>query len=183
MLHVRDGTREWSYLPDRAEAWVQRAGAHQVADDLLDPAWLPAEFLLSVAGRSHHEGRAAIEPHGRRRLREGGFGTFAHPGAEEVRDVVDATDDVRVASGIISVDRFDRAAVAAAYAQIDATPPGRFIVGLGGAHGPKPAAARIAQHLRAGADQVALSVLSAGPPGSLPVEQWRRLASTLIPDR
>jgi hypothetical protein len=33
-------------------------------------------------------------------------------------------------------------------------------------------AARVSEHLRAGADQVALSVLSADPPGSLPVRQW-----------
>lgn len=41
-------------------------------------------------------------------------------------------------------------------------------------------AARIAEHLRAGADQVVLSVLSADPPGSLPVQQWRQLAKALI---
>jgi probable F420-dependent oxidoreductase len=41
-------------------------------------------------------------------------------------------------------------------------------------------AARISEHLRAGADQVALSVLSADPPGWLPVQQWRQLAEALI---
>jgi probable F420-dependent oxidoreductase len=41
-------------------------------------------------------------------------------------------------------------------------------------------AARVAEHLRAGADQVALSVVSAGPPGALPLEQWRQLAKALI---
>jgi hypothetical protein len=41
-------------------------------------------------------------------------------------------------------------------------------------------AARVSEHLRAGADQVALSVLSPDPPGSLPVRQWRRLAEALI---
>jgi probable F420-dependent oxidoreductase len=40
-------------------------------------------------------------------------------------------------------------------------------------------AARVSEHLRAGADQVALSVLSADPPGSLPVRQWRQLAKAL----
>jgi probable F420-dependent oxidoreductase len=231
---------------------------------------------------------------------------------EQIANVVAATRDAQVASGIISVDRFDRAAVAAAYAEIEATHPGRFIVGLGGAHGPRPlrklagyldeldtvaptvpaaarvlaalgprmlrlagdraagaypflvtpdytaqarsllgedsalvvgqfvivdpdaerarglargrlgfltgrgggyaanlqrmgfteeeiaqlsdrlidgvvawgdldtVAARISQHLRAGADQVVLSVSSAGPPGALPVQQWRRLAEALI---
>jgi hypothetical protein len=52
ILHVCDGTREWTYVPDRAEAWVQQAGAYQMADDLLDPAWLPGEFLLGLPGAS-----------------------------------------------------------------------------------------------------------------------------------
>jgi hypothetical protein len=41
-------------------------------------------------------------------------------------------------------------------------------------------AARIAEYLRAGADQVVLSVVSADPPGSLPVQQWQQLAKALI---
>jgi probable F420-dependent oxidoreductase len=233
-------------------------------------------------------------------------------GVEQVRDVVAATHSVQVAGGIISVDRFDAAEVAAWYGELEATHPGRFIVGLGGAHGPKPlqtltsyldaldtvaptvpaasrvlaalgprmlqlararaagaypllvtpdytararsllgedaalvvgqfvvidpdperaralargplgfmtaggsgyaanlrrmgfaakevakvsdrlvdavvawgdvdaVAARVSEHLRAGADQVALSVVSADPPGALPVQQWRQLAKALI---
>jgi probable F420-dependent oxidoreductase len=231
----------------------------------------------------------------------------------QIGNVVAATRNVRVASGILSVDRFDPAAVVAAHAELDAEHPGRFIVGLGGAHGPEPlrtlagyldaldtvpptvpaaarilaalgprmlglardraagaypllvtpdytaqarsllgrdaalvvgqfviiepdpeqaralargplgsmtargggyaanlrrmgfaedeiaqlsnrlvdavvawgdldaVAARVAAHLRAGADQVALSVVSAAPPGTLPVQQWRQLAEALIP--
>lgn len=233
-------------------------------------------------------------------------------GLEQIGNLVGATRNIQVASGIISVDRFAPAAVAAAYAELDARHPGRFIVGLGGAHGPNPlrtltgyldaldavpptvpvaarilaalgprmlrlardraagaypllltpdytaqarsllgqdavlvvgqfvivepdpeqararargllgsmtargggyaanlgrmgfaedeiaqlsdrlvdavvawgdldaVAARVAEHLRAGADQVALSVMSADPPGSLPVQQWRQLAKALI---
>lgn len=233
-------------------------------------------------------------------------------GFEQVRNAVAATRNVRIAGGVISVDQFDAAEVAAWYAELEATHPGRFIVGLGGAHGPKPlqtlssyldaldtvpptvptaarvlaalgprmlqlareraagaypllvtpdytararsllgkdtalvvgqfvivdadperaralargplgfmtagagsgyaanlrrmgfgeeiaqvsdrlvdavvawgdvdaVAARISEHLRAGADQVALSVLSADPPGSLPVQQWQQLAKALI---
>jgi hypothetical protein len=41
-------------------------------------------------------------------------------------------------------------------------------------------AARVAAHLRAGADQVALSVISADPPGVLPLEQWRQLAKAVV---
>jgi probable F420-dependent oxidoreductase len=232
---------------------------------------------------------------------------------DQIGNVVAATRNVRVASGILSVDRFDPAAVVAAHAELDAEYPGRFIVGLGGAHGPEPlrtlagyldaldtvpptvpaaarilaalgprmlqlardraagaypllvtpdytararsllgpgaalvvgqfviiepdpeqaralargplgsmtargggyaanlrrmgfaeaeiaqlsdrlvdavvawgnldaVAARVAAHLRAGADQVALSVVSAAPPGALPVQQWRQLAKALIP--
>ena len=231
---------------------------------------------------------------------------------EQIGDVIDVTRNIQVASGIISVDRFDPAAVAAAYAELDGRHPDRFIVGLGGAHGPNPlrklvgyldsldavpqtvpvaarilaalgprmlrlardrtagaysllvtpdftaqarsllgqdavlvvgqfvivepdpeqararargplglmtargggyaanlrrmgfaedeiaqlsdrlvdavvawgdldaVAARVSEHLRAGADQVALSVVGAGPPGVLPVEQWRQLAKALI---
>ena len=226
---------------------------------------------------------------------------------EQIGDVVRATRGIRIASGIISVDWFDHESVAATYAELDATHPGRFVVGLGGAHGTKPlrtlagyldaldtvaptvpagarvlaalgprmlqlardraagaypflvtpdytaearsllgdgtalvvgqfvvldqapgrarelargplrfltrgggylanirrmgfaedeiaqlpdrlvdalvawgdldaVTTRISEHLRAGADQVALSVISAGPPGSLPVQQWRELA-------
>ena len=230
----------------------------------------------------------------------------------QIRAVVEATRDVKVASGIISVDRFDAGSVATTYAEIEAAHPGRFVVGLGGAHGPQPlrtlaayldtldsvpptvpatarilaalgprmlqlarqraagaypfmvtpdytararsllgqdatlvvgqlavldtdperarelargplrfmtgrgggyaanlrrmgfgedeiarlsdglidavvawgdvdaVAARVAEQLRAGADQVALSVLHEGPPGSLPLEQWRRLAAAAI---
>jgi hypothetical protein len=36
------------------------------------------------------------------------------------------------------------------------------------------------EDLRAGADQVVLSVVSADPPGSLPVQQWRQLAKAFI---
>jgi len=57
---------------------------------------------------------------------------------DQIREAVAATRNVRVAGGIISVDRFDRGAVAATYAELEAAHPGRFVVGLGGAHGPRP---------------------------------------------
>ncbi len=56
----------------------------------------------------------------------------------QISGAVEATRNVKVASGIISVDRFDAAAVAATYAGVEASHPGRFVVGLGGAHGPDP---------------------------------------------
>lgn len=56
----------------------------------------------------------------------------------QIADVVRATKRARVATGIISVDRFGADEVAALYTDLEATHPGRFVVGLGGAHGPNP---------------------------------------------
>jgi probable F420-dependent oxidoreductase len=76
-------------------------------------------------------------------LQELGYATvwLAGPsitGVEQVRKVVAATRTVRIAGGVISVDQFAAAEVAAWYAEIEAAYPGRFIVGLGGAHGARP---------------------------------------------
>jgi probable F420-dependent oxidoreductase len=49
-----------------------------------------------------------------------------------------ATGSIGVASGIIATEVFDAATVTATYAAIEAVAPGRFRVGLGGAHGPHP---------------------------------------------
>jgi probable F420-dependent oxidoreductase len=56
----------------------------------------------------------------------------------QIADVVRATRRARVASAIISVDRFGADEVSALYADLEAAHPGRFVVGLGGAHGPDP---------------------------------------------
>jgi probable F420-dependent oxidoreductase len=56
----------------------------------------------------------------------------------QVADVVRATRGVRISTGIIPVDRFDHESVAALYTELESMHPGRFVVGLGGAHGPKP---------------------------------------------
>jgi probable F420-dependent oxidoreductase len=58
----------------------------------------------------------------------------------QIADVVRATSRIGVASGILSVDRVPAAEVTATYAALEQTHPGRFVVGLGGAHGPKPLA-------------------------------------------
>jgi probable F420-dependent oxidoreductase len=63
-------------------------------------------------------------------------GPMSHLG--QVTDVVQATTTARVATGIISVDRFPAADVAELYAELEAVTPGRFVVGLGGAHGTDP---------------------------------------------
>jgi probable F420-dependent oxidoreductase len=58
----------------------------------------------------------------------------------QIAVVVRATERARVACGILSVDRFPPEDVAAFYAELEASHPGRFVVGLGGAHGPNPLA-------------------------------------------
>jgi probable F420-dependent oxidoreductase len=62
------------------------------------------------------------------------------PGLQTVVDVIQATNTLKVATGILAVDRFRPDEVAATYAGLEAGHPGRFVVGLGGAHGPKPLA-------------------------------------------
>ncbi|WP_018501266.1 TIGR03620 family F420-dependent LLM class oxidoreductase [Parafrankia discariae] len=52
--------------------------------------------------------------------------------------VVRATERIQVASGILSVDVVPAREVARAYADLEKAAPGRFVVGLGGAHGPRP---------------------------------------------
>jgi probable F420-dependent oxidoreductase len=63
-------------------------------------------------------------------------GPMAHLG--QVAEVVQATTTAKIATAIISVDRFPAADVAELYAELEASAPGRFVVGLGGAHGADP---------------------------------------------
>jgi probable F420-dependent oxidoreductase len=76
-------------------------------------------------------------------LEELGYGTLWVPGGQGnalplITEVVRGTSRIPVASGILSVDRVPAAEVAQAYLDL---PAGRFIAGLGGAHGPRPLAA------------------------------------------
>ena len=80
---------------------------------------------------------------GVRELEEIGVSTIWLTGGQiqrlsQITAVLLATRRVRVASGIISVDRFPVGEVAALYDELEAEYPRRFVVGLGGAHGPKP---------------------------------------------
>jgi probable F420-dependent oxidoreductase len=56
----------------------------------------------------------------------------------QIADVVRATRTARIAAGIIPVDRFGSDEVTALYLELEAEHPGRFVVGLGGAHGADP---------------------------------------------
>jgi probable F420-dependent oxidoreductase len=57
---------------------------------------------------------------------------------QQVADVVRATDHVTVATGILAVVIWPSEDVEALYTDLERTDPGRFVVGLGGAHGPDP---------------------------------------------
>lgn len=62
------------------------------------------------------------------------------PGLPTITDLVDATSTIKFVTGILAVDTYSAAEVTSAYADLAATAPGRFTVGLGGAHGPHPIA-------------------------------------------
>lgn len=59
-------------------------------------------------------------------------------GFDRVADVLRGTRAVGVGTAIIAVDQFDSDAVVRTFTELEATHPGRFVVGLGGAHGPRP---------------------------------------------
>lgn len=79
------------------------------------------------------------------RLESLGFGTIWLAGGglaslDQVLSVLDGTTTVRISTAIIAADRFDAAAVLDLYERAEASHPGRLVLGLGGAHGPKPLA-------------------------------------------
>jgi probable F420-dependent oxidoreductase len=57
---------------------------------------------------------------------------------DQVAAAVRATGRIRVATGVLAVILYDADAVRALYADLEASDPGRLVVGLGGAHGPRP---------------------------------------------
>lgn len=78
-------------------------------------------------------------------LEELGFPTIWLTGGpltslDQVSDVVRGTKRVTVATGILAVVLWPSEDVAALFADLEQTHPGRLVVGLGGAHGPKPIA-------------------------------------------
>jgi probable F420-dependent oxidoreductase len=62
------------------------------------------------------------------------------PGLATVADIVRATERLTVATAVLSVDAYAADDVTSLYDELQAERPDRFIVGLGGAHGPKPIA-------------------------------------------
>jgi probable F420-dependent oxidoreductase len=62
------------------------------------------------------------------------------PGLQTISDLVDATTAIKFVSGILAIVKYSAADVASTYAALEAAAPGRFTVGLGGAHGANPIA-------------------------------------------
>jgi probable F420-dependent oxidoreductase len=94
---------------------------------------------------------------------------------------VQATRRVRVAGSIISVDRFDAAAVAALYQELNAAHPGRFVLGLGGAHGPQPFATLNAYLDRLDAASIPVTARLMAALGPRMVDLARQRASGALP--
>lgn len=57
---------------------------------------------------------------------------------DQVAAALRSMTSARIATGIIPVVRFPSDDVVALYRDLEADAPGRFVVGLGGAHGPRP---------------------------------------------
>src|SRR5215218_10453647 len=57
-------------------------------------------------------------------------------GLDDIRRVVRAGERITVGSGIVPVDAYGPTAVNELYAELETSAPGRFVLGLGGAHGP-----------------------------------------------
>ena len=77
------------------------------------------------------------------RLQELGYQTLWLAGGQgnnldQISRIVRGTEELRVASGILGVLRVPATEVAETFTALEAEHPGRFVVGLGGAHGPRP---------------------------------------------
>ncbi|WP_165956875.1 TIGR03620 family F420-dependent LLM class oxidoreductase [Kribbella antibiotica] len=60
------------------------------------------------------------------------------PGLQTITDLIGATNTIKLVTGILAIVTYPAADVAATYAALESTAPGRFTAGLGGAHGPRP---------------------------------------------
>ena len=94
--------------------------------------------MLSYTAGSGDDYHAAV-----REIEQLGIPTIWLPGGPleglwQVADVIRNTERARIAPGILSVDRFSADDVSVLYEELEQEHPGRFVVGLGGAHGPKP---------------------------------------------
>ncbi|MEU4668368.1 TIGR03620 family F420-dependent LLM class oxidoreductase [Amycolatopsis sp. NPDC023774] len=117
------------------------------------------------------------------RLEELGYSTLWVPGGQGdnlalVPDLVRATRRITVANGILSVGQVPADAVATVYRSLAAAHPGRWLPGIGGAHGPRPLATLSAYLDELGAEVPASRrVLSALGPRMLELARDRASAA------
>jgi probable F420-dependent oxidoreductase len=95
----------------------------------------PTGIALNISADDAHLAEAA-------EVERLGYSTIWLPGGQlhslaPIAEIVRATATIAVAPGIISPDAYDADEVATLYAEIEATDPGRFVVGLGGPQKPR----------------------------------------------
>ena len=94
---------------------------------------------VGLAGSNPYTDDPAVVADEAHRVEGLGFSTLWRSGNLPMLDAaVRATTSIPVATGIIPVDSVPAADVIATYRSLHADHPGRFIVGLGGAHGARP---------------------------------------------
>jgi probable F420-dependent oxidoreductase len=94
---------------------------------------------IGLAGSNPYTDDAAVVADEARRVESLGFSTLWRSGNLSMLDAaVRATTSIPVATGIIPVDSVPVADVITTYRSLEQDHPGRFIVGLGGAHGARP---------------------------------------------
>ena len=94
---------------------------------------------IGLASSYPYTDDAAVVADEAQRVESLGFSTLWRSGNLPMLDAaVRATTRIPVATGIIPVDSVSAADVIATYRSLQHDHPGRFIVGLGGAHGARP---------------------------------------------
>jgi probable F420-dependent oxidoreductase len=94
---------------------------------------------IGLASSYPYTDDAAVVADEAQRVESLGFSTLWRSGNLPMLDAaVRATTSIPVATGIIPVDSVSAADVITTYAALQRDHPGRFIVGLGGAHGARP---------------------------------------------
>ena len=97
---------------------------------------------IGLASSNPYSDDAAVVADEAQRAERLGFSTLWRSGnLPMLAAAVRATTTMPVATGIIPVDSVPAADVIATYRSLQADHPGRFLVGLGGAHGARPLAA------------------------------------------
>lgn len=126
---------------------------------------------IGLAGSNPYTDDAGAVADEARHAQDLGYATLWRSGnLPMVAAAVRATTTIPVSTGIISVSRVPAADVIALHADLD---PGRFVVGIGGAHGPRPLES-IGSYLdELGAGGVRAGVLAALGPNMLALARER----------